>query len=36
MIMIEPMKTHAWICRIDLEIKGGGLDRLLLVTGEFG
>ena len=34
--IIDFVKTHTRIGRIDLEIKGCGFDYLLFVTGEFG
>jgi len=31
--IVNPVKAHVRMGRVDREIKGGGLDGLLLVTG---
>jgi len=34
--LVQFVKAHAGTGRIELQIKGGGFDRFLLVAGEFG
>ena len=32
--LVEPVELHAGVGRVELEVEGGGLDGLLLVSGQ--
>lgn len=34
--LLDPVQTHAGVRRVQLQVKGGGLDRFLLVAGQTG